>query len=150
MNQKWGMRMSEEKTYIENDIDEYVSWDEWNKDGSDFHPNRKQALEEVLPRDARIHIARTGDWSGELTIIIELEGYIWMHNDYYGTCNLCDGFIDKEKEWTKKTLRKLYCFETISDAIKYVKNSDDYSWYRLKRKTLDLLKKISWQQDGVR
>lgn len=141
------MSETKEKTYIKNDLEDYALWSKWFSDKSKYnYLNRKRALELVLPEEAEIFIERNGGYQGEIVIVVKLDEYIWLHNDYYGSCSLCDNFIQREKEWTEKTLTKLYCFENVENAIKYVENSDDYSWTNswnnIKEKAISLLEEL--------
>ncbi len=125
-----------EKTYIEKDLSEYALIS--NLSGC----SRNEAMESVLPNEAKIETASIGGYEGKLVIVIKLDGYIWMHNDYYGSCGYCDGFLENEKEWTEDMLRKMYCFKTVEDALQYINETDDYSWEDLKSKTKEILKEI--------
>lgn len=142
------------QTYVKNDLEEYLDEpsDEYREMAADVEHSedsnqqvlalllendpedelwryrRTTALEAVLPDEAEIHSAASGDYQGEMVHVIELAGYIWMAHDYYGSCSYCDGFIDNTVGWTTSQVRRFYCFEEPSDAIEYVGSTDDWGY----------------------
>ena len=113
----------ESKPYIQKDLIDYgripTSVDAFNRAGW---------VEAALPEEASIQFRKSGGYTGVFVFVIRLNGYIWLFNDYYGSCSHCDSFIDREKEWTENMLRSAYCFESEEDALQYLEETDDFSW----------------------
>jgi len=111
--------------YIKNDLIDYA-------DMNGFHNytghKRDDAIRHVLPDSATLFSEYRGSYQGELVLLIECDGYVWLHFDYFGSCSHCDPFLDNEKSWTEKMLREAYCFENSDDLRTYLDESDDIRW----------------------
>lgn len=113
-----------EQTYIKRDLIDYV--DEVSVE--DAYSDRVHWVKECLPNRAAIQYWREGGYQGKLAFVIRLDGYLWLYNDYYGSCSGCDAFLSNEKNYIEDLLRGAYCFESEEDAIAYAESTDDYSW----------------------
>lgn len=97
-------------------------------------------MKAALPDEAKIQFLKSGGYDGRVVFVIRLDGYIWLFTDYYGSCDHCDNFIDRKRQWTDDMLRKAYCFESADDALKYIARTDDFSWYDLnKNQVVDMI-----------
>jgi len=117
-----------QQNYLQNDLDRYagnlddIDWDYSNVG------DRAEALVEALPDDAYVDTRSSGGWQGELVIVVVLDGYYWVTNDWYGSCARCDSFMDNHREWTEQQLREFYCFSSLDDMKAYIEDTDSYDW----------------------
>lgn len=107
---------------------------------------RPAMIKACLPKKAELETNSIGSYDGKISFVIKLDDEIWLHNDYFGTCSGCDGFISKERSWVENMLRKAYCFDTIDDAIEYLQRTEDRSWKgytgNLIKPTIETLKEM--------
>lgn len=130
--------MGKDKPYKEKDL-----IDEADKPIHIAEPSsRAVALEKVLPNRTKIRTNRTGTYQGKMSFVIYLDGEIWLHNDYYGSCSGCDEFLANPDGWTEDMLRKAYCFDNKEKAIEYLEDTDDYSWEEILTDTIDTVREL--------
>lgn len=115
------------QTYLKRDLIDYVPHERVEPPESGYG-GRPEWVVHNLPLSAAIQYWMEGGYQGKLAYVIRLDGYIWIFNDYYGSCSHCDAFIDNERNYTEDMLRKAYCFASKADALEYVRSTDDYSW----------------------
>lgn len=117
-----------EQNYLQNDLDRYASdLDDIDWDYSNVG-DRVDALVEALPDEAYVDTRTSGGWQGEIVIVVVLDGYYWVTNDYYGSCSHCDSFMDNHRSWTEQQLREFYCFNDLNDMKAYIEDTDSYDW----------------------
>jgi len=113
------------KTYLKKDLIDYVGSIE---SPDENYYNRQGWIEYNLPRDAKIQRWIQNGYQGKLCFVIRLDGYIWLFNDYYGSCSGCDAFMSNEEKYIDDMFRSAYCFPNEEAALEYIKSTDDYSW----------------------
>lgn len=104
---------------------------------------REDALGMALPPEADIHVSKTGGYQGELAIVIDYDGYIWMSCDHYGSCSHCDPFIDNERDYIEKVLREIHCFPNVESAYQYLQETDSWEWNNAKGVAEKLLTRVA-------
>lgn len=136
--------MPSEKTYLKKDLIDYKV-DELDMDYEYQTYSRTTALDIVLPDEAEIYSVRDGRYQGELVLVVELDGYIWMAHDYYGSCSGCDYCMSNPVGWTDDMLRGMYCFPDVYSARQYLDNTIDFGYGidDLQEQAEELLDKLS-------
>jgi len=124
---------AENQPYIQKDLIDYSTFPT-SKDT--YIGQRPDWVEAALPDEAVIQYVRSGGYQGQYAFVIRLDGYIWLFNDYHGSCGGCDDFIDRQWQWTEDMLRRAYCFESEEDAVEYLSETDDFSWFDINLQTV--------------
>jgi len=130
----------EEKLYKQKDLIDQCTI---KKYGAVEGYGRSAMIKAALPEEAELQTYSTDGYQGKMAFVIRLEGEIWLHNDYFGSCSYCDSFIDNQENWTEKMMRKAYCFDSEENAIEYLETTEDHSWngYEpISRPTIEMVK----------
>lgn len=120
------------ETYIQRDLIDYVEGEVEEPEGSEYSHGRPDWIIHNLPSSASVQYWMEGGYTGRLSFVIRLDGYVWICNDHYGTCAGCDGFLADEKRYTESILRDAMCSLSERDAIEYIRSTDSYGWDKLK------------------
>lgn len=127
--------MGDEKTYIPKDLIDYASLREIDSLGDESYLlSRSSALEQVLPNSATVRCERSGSYQGEMVFVIELNGYLWLAHDWYGSCSGCDYFLSDPSGWAEDVLNRFYCFESVVDARTYLNQTMEYGFEEVELK----------------
>ena len=117
------------QTYLKRDLIDYVDGEVESPNSDAYYSgSRVDWVVENLPASASVQYWQEGGYQGKLAFVIRLSGYVWVYNDYYGSCSGCDAFLANSKSYMEDLLRGAYCFRTEADAIEYIESTDDYSW----------------------
>lgn len=119
-----------EQTYLKRDLIDYVDGSVRAPDES--YSGRAEWVICNLPESASVQFRKEGGYDGKLAFVIRLDGYLWIFNDYYGSCSGCDSFLANKWDYTRDMLRKAYCFPDEHAAHQYVESTDDYAWRGIK------------------
>lgn len=131
--------MGDDRLYIKNDLGDYANTDINDPDGY----SRIDYLRAILPDSAEIDVYSTGGYQGTMGFVIRLDEYIWLIKEAFGSCALCDGFIDSHKvEYAESMCRNAYCFEDEKLARMFLTEKIDngeYMWERIATKMRELI-----------
>lgn len=121
----------DEQLHIQNDLIDYADVDRAvSENASDgiLLGRRKDWVDAALPDADVLETATSGGYQGKWAFVAKVDGYWWLHSDYYGSCGHCDSFIDRKKAWLEDALRDAYCFESVGDALAYLATTDAVEW----------------------
>jgi len=120
--------MAENDTWNEGiDLDQFATLSNVPKQTDGYGgPDRVKLLSMALDIDSdEISVVREGGYQGTLLFIFEVDGYIWLLKDSYGSCSNCDGLLAAERggsyrDYTRGMIRNAYAFSTSNDAIRFL------------------------------
>lgn len=133
------------KPYIKKDLTDYEV-DNPVVDDERYYTSRTDVIEALLPEEAEIHVHSTGNYQGSMGFVIELDDYLWLIKESYGSCSYCDGFIGSkdEMEYGLSMLRNAYCLESKKDAhlfLDHIRHEDSWGWGSIADGVIDILEK---------
>jgi len=121
--------MSDEKLYVKADLEDYANIDAIEDDPNSWSsPSRAEILQQALDlTEDEVHVVNGGGYTGSMLFIFETEGYLWVIQDEYGSCEQCDGLIGRNhaKEYATTLMRDAYAFTDPCDAEPFLKEKSN-------------------------
>lgn len=142
-------KMTKDNLLIKNDLIDYAN----TNVAIDYYSSRKNGIKSVLPDTAEVEQIAKGGYQGVVAkVSTTQDGYIWLMDDYYGSCSMCDGLIGEGKTYIERLLREARCFSSPEDAIQYIRSSDDFSFASRvgsisKTEVIDIVRELSGEDE---
>ena len=83
------------------------------------------------------------DYQGEWWAVFKMVNRIHVMNGYFGSCSGCDDLEDEvPMEWLRDHVKNVRAFNFVEDAIRWLRETDDYSWRDIKDQVVRALENV--------